>query len=61
MGLILFAQFYVLEGNFAEGSSFSRRALSLILFITTGSFAYFAVSHFSGALRLSELKAVFRK
>jgi putative peptidoglycan lipid II flippase len=61
MGLILFAQFYILAGNFDVNTSFTRRALSLILFISTGSFAYFAVSHFIGALRLSELKAVFRK
>jgi putative peptidoglycan lipid II flippase len=61
MGMILFAQFYVLQGNFAEGSSFMRRVLSLILFISTGSFAYFAVAHFMGALRLSELKSALSK
>jgi putative peptidoglycan lipid II flippase len=61
MGLALGLQFYILEGNFIDGSSFTRRVLSLILFIATGTAVYFAVSHFSGALRLSELKAVFRK
>ncbi len=61
MGLVLALQFYLLRGNFNEGTGFLRRLLSLILFITTGSFAYFAVAHFSGALRLSELKAAFRK
>lgn len=61
MGLVLLVQFYILAGNFVDGSGFMRRALSLILFISTGTATYFAVSHFSGALRLSELKAVFRK
>jgi putative peptidoglycan lipid II flippase len=61
MGLILLGQFYVLEGNFAESSSFIRRVLSLILMVATGSFSYFAVAHFSGALRLSELKSALRK
>ncbi len=57
MGLILALQLHLLGGNFAEGSGFIRRALSLTLFVTTGSFAYFAVSHVIGALRLSEIKA----
>jgi putative peptidoglycan lipid II flippase len=61
MGLVLFGQFYVLQGNFADGTGLARRILSLLLFISTGSFFYFVMSHFSGALRLSELKAAFRK
>jgi putative peptidoglycan lipid II flippase len=61
MGFVLAGQFYILEGNFAEGTSVMRRVLSLILFISTGSFAYFAVSHFIGALRLSELKTALSK
>jgi putative peptidoglycan lipid II flippase len=61
MGLILALQFYILNGNFAVGTGFMRRVLSLMLFITTGIFTYFTVAHFIGALRLSELKSAFRK
>jgi putative peptidoglycan lipid II flippase len=61
MGLVLVLQYYFLQGNYVEGSGFLPRALSLLLLMVTGSTAYFVVSHFSGALRLSELKAAFRK
>jgi putative peptidoglycan lipid II flippase len=60
MGLVLGGEFYLMSSSFAETASFWRRILSLGLFISTASLAYFVASHFSGALRLSELKSAFR-
>jgi hypothetical protein len=47
--------------NFLETAPQHLRILSLLGLIAAGSITYFAVSQISGAMRLGELRAMFRR
>jgi hypothetical protein len=61
MVIVLWAGIYLTAENFIETASQHLRILSLLGLIGAGCVTYFAVSHVSGAMRLGELRAMFRR
>jgi putative peptidoglycan lipid II flippase len=58
MGAVLLAGFWFLGANFTERARFVSAAWSLLLLVLAGIASYFVLAHATGAMTLSELKAV---
>ncbi len=58
MGAFLLFCNWLLRANFAESASFTSSLLSLLVLVAGGISSYFALAHLTGAMTLSELKAV---
>jgi putative peptidoglycan lipid II flippase len=61
MGATLIGLSYLLAGNFIEKAGFFAAAWGLLVLVFAGTCSYFIAAQLSGALRLSELKAAFRR
>jgi peptidoglycan biosynthesis protein MviN/MurJ (putative lipid II flippase) len=61
MVIVLLVGLHFTAKNFMETAPQALRILSLLGLIAAGCFTYFAVSHVSGAMRLGELRAMFRR
>ncbi len=59
-GLLLIGVFY-LNGNFIGDASFLSSLWGLLVLVGGGIASYFAMGHFTGALRLSEFRAAFKR
>jgi putative peptidoglycan lipid II flippase len=58
MGALLLLGYWFLQANFTETATFTNSLWSLVILILGGIASYFAVAHVTGAMTLSELKAV---
>jgi putative peptidoglycan lipid II flippase len=61
MGLMLLAGYYVLRGNYAEGSGFIAAFWGLLLLVAGGAASYFALAHLTGGMRLGEMKSMLKR
>lgn len=61
MVIVLWVGLHLTAENFLETAPQHLRILSLLGLIAAGSITYFAVSQISGAMRLGELRAMFRR
>jgi putative peptidoglycan lipid II flippase len=61
MAAVLFGLSWLLKENFAEGTHFVHSIWSLILLVAAGVASYFVAAQISGAFKISELKAAFKR
>ena len=61
MGGILLAGNHFLAGNFAAGAGFLAALWSLVLLVIVGLSSYFVFAHFTGAMRLGEMKSMIKR
>ena len=61
MGAILLAGNWALTGNYAEGQGFLAAAWGLGLLVAGGGVSYFVIAHFTGAMRLGEMKSMLKR
>ncbi len=61
MAAVLLGGAWILQANFAEGSSFITSLWGLGVLFAAGIASYFAAAQISGAFRISELKAALRR
>lgn len=61
MAATLLGLAWVLQNNFSENSHFFTSLWSLVILVACGIVSYFVVAQISGAFRISELKAAFKR
>ena len=61
MGGILLLGYWLLAANYAEGAGFIAALWGLALLVAAGITTYFALAHFTGAMRLGEIKAMLTR
>jgi putative peptidoglycan lipid II flippase len=61
MAVVLFALSHGLEANYAERAGTAQAIWGLVILLCAGVSSYFAAAHFTGAFRMSELKAALRR
>jgi putative peptidoglycan lipid II flippase len=61
MGVLLLLGLWFLQENFTETASFSSAAWGLLVLIFGGAASYFALAHFSGAMKLAEMRAITKR
>jgi putative peptidoglycan lipid II flippase len=61
MGGFLVAGSWLLRANFAAGADLLSAAWGLLLLVTGGVASYFLIAHFTGAMRLGEIKSMLKR
>ena len=61
MGGALLGASHLLAGNYAEGAGFLAALWGLALLVAGGISSYFILAHFTGAMRLGELKSMLKR
>ena len=61
MGSLLLAGTWLLAGNYVAGAGFLKAAWGLALLVVGGGASYFVLAHFTGAMRMGELKAMLKR
>jgi putative peptidoglycan lipid II flippase len=61
MGGLLLAGAWLLRDNYAEGRGFLAAAWGLFLLVVGGGLSYFAIAQLTGAMRLGEIKPMFKR
>jgi putative peptidoglycan lipid II flippase len=61
MGGLLLAGAWLLRDNYAEGRGFLAAAWGLFLLVVGGGLSYFAIAQLTGAMRLGEMKPMFKR
>jgi len=61
MGVLLLGGTWALAANYAERAGLFAAAWGLLLLVTGGILSYFGVAHFTGAMRLGEIKSMLKR
>jgi putative peptidoglycan lipid II flippase len=61
MGALLLGGQWLLRGNYAESAGFLAAAWGLLLLVSGGIVSYFALAHFTGAMRLNDFTSMLKR